>query len=420
METHNIKSNMKQIFNLLLVIVFCFFTFSSFAQNQNATDNPSWNSYWKKGFKVDRSDGNFKMKFGGRIMVDYLYASPDSYYDTILNFTQAVEFRRVRFYSAGTIYKNVDYKLQFDFAPGKPILKDAYIRINKIPVIGKLTIGHFKEPFGLELLTSSKYITFMERGLTNVMTPERNTGLMISNHTNNKRLNWALGYFYPSNASGAGAYGGNKFNVTARVSGTPIYKTKGRTHILHLGVAVSHQNQNNSEYKLATRPETHLSPKIVVAEIDVAKALNQYGFELAYVIGPFSVQGEYISATAQTSHESQLQQPSYKFTSYYAYVSWFLTGESRNYKGSSGAFSRVSPKKNLGEDGGAGAFELGARISGIDLDDTDIHGGTLTDITIGLNWYLNPSTRMMLNFVNATVLNKGRINMIALRAQIDF
>ena len=50
---------------------------------------------------------------------------------------------------------------------GKLQLKDAYITITKIPGIGNLQFGHFKEPIGLELLTSSKYISIMERGLTN-------------------------------------------------------------------------------------------------------------------------------------------------------------------------------------------------------------------------------------------------------------
>ena len=42
-------------------------------------------------------------------------------------------------------------------------------------------VGHFKEPMGFEELTSSKYLTFMERSLTDSDQPSRNSGVMIGN-----------------------------------------------------------------------------------------------------------------------------------------------------------------------------------------------------------------------------------------------
>ncbi len=391
----------------------------------------TWSSKWDNGYKIASSDGNFKMKFGGRIMLDFLAINPDSYYDSIITFNKGVEFRRIRFFNQGTIYNSVSYKLQFDFAVGHAILKDAYINLSKIPVVGNLRIGHFKEPIGLELITSSKYITFMERGLTNPLTPERNTGLILFNHTLNKRITWALGYFLPSNSSGFGLYAGNKSNITGRITGVPILREGDKTKLLHLGLSLTHQNQDNSKYILTSRPETHLAPKLILAEIDVAKAVNQYGLEAAYIHGPFSIQGEYISAIALTGAESILQNDSYNFQAYYGYASWFITGESRKYKLTTGEFDRVKPKNNFGQDGGFGAFEIGARYSFIDLDDTDVNGGSLSDITLGLNWYLNPVTRFMFNYIidevkgskefpPFTKFTKGKIKGYQFRFQIDF
>ncbi len=98
----------------------------------------------------------------------------------------------------------------------------------------------------------------------------------------------------------------------------------------------------------------------------------------------------------------------------------FVTGEHRNYKSSISAFDRVKPKKNFGKDGGAGAWEIAFRYSEIDLDDTDIHGGNLDNISVWLNWYLNPTTRLMFNYVLANVEGSGNINILQMRAQVDF
>ncbi len=375
---------------------------------------------WDNGLKLENREKGYKIKIGGRIMLDGLTVHPqqNGVIDTLVSGGSGVEFRRIRLYTAGKIYGNILFKLQFDFAGGEALLKDAYITITKIPVIGNIQIGHFKEPIGLELLTSSKYITLMERSLTDPLTPERNTGAMLFNTVLNKRLTWAAGYFLP--ADNFGKYSGEKYHLTTRVTGLPIYDKEGKYKVLHLGVSYTHQYQDNSLYKLKSRPESHLIETIVLAEIDKAKAVNQVGGELAFVYGPFSIQSEYIYTNALTSESSALQKDNYNFSAFYGYASWFITGEHRNYKTSLAAFDRVKPKKNFGSDGGAGAFEVALRYSDIDLDDTDIRGGELANITLGLNWYLNPATRVMMNYVLAELKDAGKINIFQMRVQVDF
>lgn len=38
--------------------------------------------------------------------------------------------------------------------------------------------------------------------------------------------------------------------------------------------------------------------------------------------------------------------------------------------------------------------------SHIDLEDSGYNGGELSDITLGINWYLNPNMKVMLNYVH--------------------
>jgi phosphate-selective porin OprO/OprP len=115
-----------------------------------------------------------------------------------------------------------------------------------------------------------------------------------------------------------------------------------------------------------------------------------------------------------------------EFDGFYIYGSYFLTGESRKYSTSNGAFDRVTPKANFHPtEGGWGAWEIGLRYSTIDLSDGAINGGEADNITVGLNWYLNPNVRWMANYVYSDVENREDVsdddlNIVQTRFQIDF
>lgn len=94
-----------------------------------------------------------------------------------------------------------------------------------------------------------------------------------------------------------------------------------------------------------------------------------------------------------------------------------MTGEHRRYSRSSGTFSFVRPQNNFGIGSGWGAWEVAARYSRLDLDDRNIKGGKLDNITVGLNWHLNPNTRVMWNYVNADRDNIGKADIYMMRLQ---
>jgi phosphate-selective porin OprO/OprP len=58
-------------------------------------------------------------------------------------------------------------------------------------------------------------------------------------------------------------------------------------------------------------------------------------------------------------------------------------------------------------------------LSTLDLDSQGLTGGRQRDLTAGLNWYLNPSTRLIFNCVHEHVHNRGNAPEVAGgRAQI--
>ena len=378
--------------------IICFFI-SSLMFSQD------FNSIWNNGFKTTSSDGDFKLKFGGRIMFDY------AFWNTNVNGTDesfsGSEFRRVRLFNSGQVYKNVKYKIQFDFSGEEVSFKDVYMEITKVPFLGNIKVGHFKEPFRLEALTSSKYITFMERGLPMAFSAERNVGLMLHNSFIDNKLSIQAGIF--QNGLSAEEQNGNR-NITSRISYLPI---NNNDQLLHLGIGFSNRKNFDNTYSVSARPENHMGNRLISAVIGDVEQTNLIGTEMAWVMGPLSIQGEYIMNTVDADE-------TYNFTSYYSQISYFLTGEKRKYKNSLTGFDRVSPGKNLGNEG-MGALELAARYSSMDL--SEANGGILNDITLGLNWYLNPSTRIMFNYVMGVAdLNSEDINenTFQMRMQIDF
>ena len=103
------------------------------------------------------------------------------------------------------------------------------------------------------------------------------------------------------------------------------------------------------------------------------------------------------------------------FNGGYIFVSYFLTGENRVYNRKSATFGRIVPFGNFfrvrTEDGciqtGKGAWEVGYRCSYLNLNDAGVFGGHVVDHTVGLNWYLNPYTKVMFDLIHSDASRHG-------------
>jgi len=366
-----------------------------------------WKVKWSNGHKVESADKAFKLKFGGRIQADYTFASTDS---VLGGGEDGFEFRRARLFFSGTIYERVEFKAQYDFVGGAEF-KDVWIALEQS--WGKVKFGHFKEPFSLEEQTSSKYLAFLERSLpVEAFSPGRNSGVGFSGSTD--KASWGFGAFYDAGDFGESSDEDN-FNVTGRVVFRPIYEDDGK-QLFHVGLAATQKDlAAGGTFRFRSRPEAHLSGRFVNTGSFAADSALIYDLELAGVFDDFWFAGEYVVADVDAP---AFGDPS--FDGYYVQFGYYLTGEHRRYKSSSGAFDRQKPSENVGKDGGRGAWEIAFRYSSLNLDDGPIFGGELTDWTLGLNWYLNPATRLMINWVHADVDNVGEGDFILFRWQVDF
>ncbi|MEE9269056.1 MAG: porin [Candidatus Krumholzibacteria bacterium] len=368
---------------------------------------------WDKGLRFQSEDGSFKLKIGGRIQNDWAFFNQEDAHEAAFgNWQDGTEFRRTRLRISGTVYDNVIFKAQYDWAGGETSLKDMYIGIDDIPGVGKVIAGRQYEPFGLETITSDNYITFMERSVTAALVPDRQGGILAQRTFAGKRVTAAAGIFRDTNDGGEGS-GDGSYAGTARVTALPWHE-EGRG-LLHIGAAYSYRSPSGDiEYE--SKPEAHLGSTSIETGAIAPEAVSLVGVEAALIAGPVSVQGEAILAAVDDDVTGDPE-----FFAYYGYGSFFITGESRGYKTSSGKFDRVEPRKNFREDGtGSGAVELAVRVAVLDLNAAPVLGGEMTDITLGVNWYLNPNTRVMVNYIRSDVDNIGVANVVQTRFQIDF
>ena len=391
-------------------------------------------SYWDNGLRFETDDGQFSLKVGGRIMFDAAHVGVPDYWSLggpEIDEHDGTEFRRLRLRFAGDIYDSYVYKLEVDFADGDAEIIDSYVGMKDLPYVGTVRVGQFSEPFGLEALTSSSFVTFMERSMaTQALIPYRSRGAIFNNAYFDQRLTVSAGVF------NGGMDQDSYWSVTGRVTGLPWYADEGR-RLLHLGLSVSRRNPE-SDYGFYARPGSHLANDHLNTGELPANAVTLWGAEAAMVWGPFSVQGEFIRADVSFKPEHRdvtflgldrsFRMRDRHFNGYYVQAGWFLTGEHRVYDPATGAFERVIPRGSFRlQGGGWGAWELAARYDMLSLDDYDVVGGVVggegRNVTVGVNWYMTPNVRLMLNYVRSDIdqfAYEGAIDIIEARFQTDF
>ncbi len=385
----------------------------------------------------------------GRIQYDYEFMKQEITPDSTNTF-RGSEFRRVYLSGSGKIYKNIKYKVQFEFAGSKIGYRDVYIKFVKLPGIGgNITVGSFAEATGLDMMTSSKYIPMIERAMmTSTQNFRWNSGIMYDNMG---ILNGKLGLqiSYAGNGNNHQGFKVGRLNnkgghFVARLT-SPVYVNKEKNQLVHLGFNFESRvrDEHPKEYDLKFRPENHMGGHVhTVGEEYVKipgllKNQQDLGFELAAIFGRFSIQGEYEIAgynSEITDDAGKKTDKTFNVNGFYTTASFFLTKGHRGFK--HGAFSRVHAYNNFCiKDHDWGEFELVVRYSKMDYksitDYEDLFNGKdyyseLTDIGFGFNWYLNNHTRLMYNHnisgsnKNSDIDKRKALNADLIRLQVDF
>jgi phosphate-selective porin OprO/OprP len=340
------------------------------------------------------------------------------------------EIRRARLGAEGSIPGGFGYKIELDFANNEVEITDAFLSYKASKTLG-VTLGQHNNFQSLEELTSSRFLSFMERAaFTDAFNFERRIGLSAT---------WSRGDFIAQGgvftdniedlADAQDAVGLGDENNAVSADGRIVYAPKLGKSQLHLGASAHWRDNGDTAAggpptRHRQRPFVHTSNSRFLATrgLRVGSETN-YGIEAAVIRGPFHAVAEahWLNADTLTAGLSPT------FFGGYAEVGFFLTGESRGYKG--GRWDRTKARRPVGG-GGAGAFQINLRYDHLDLTDGGIVGGRQRGYEASLVWIAQDHVRFLLNyghlrFEDSAIAAAGGdrdygINVLGARAQVDF
>ena len=368
------------------------------------------------------------MKVFGRLQYDAGYVGrPERFIDRGLGFSH--ELRRARIGVEGAISGGLGYKVELDFADNEVEITDAFLSYKASKALG-LTLGQHNNFQSLEELTSSRFLSFMERAaFTDAFGFERRVGLSAAYSAGNLIAQAGIFTDNVNDLSGvSGAAGLGDENNAVGADGRLVFAPKLGDAQLHLG-ASAHWRDNNDlaafgpATRFRQRPFIHTSDTrfISTPALRVGEETS-FGLEAALIRGPFHATGElhWLRADTLTAGTSPT------FFGGYAEAGFFFTGETRGYKG--GRWDRTNVRNPVGK-GGWGALQLNLRYDHLDLTDDGVVGGTQRGYEASLVWIPQDHVRFLLNYgylrykdalPTPTGDTSYGVNVLGARAQVDF
>lgn len=442
------------------------------------------------------ADGNSSFNFTGlvhydaRSIADGLGQSSDK--DSASG-ADNFEVRRARIGINGTLYKDISYEILTNVVGSNAnLVQRAYVNYGFKPAF-QIRVGRFKQPFSLEQLTSSNAIDFMERSYGDQLVPAHRNGAGVFGEPT-KGFTYAFSFYQDgfneiSNTNNIGNSNVGRLSLNAadfaKLSNTVIHfgaaADQGRYQTLPSVTTDSGAASKSSTRAtiLSFRTENRGLANAYRAQISGDQISATYGglannaanvnkdlkgLEFALASGGLKFQAETIKAAYSASAVNYNTATSASLgtatldvgadTNYYEFV-YNLTGESWAEAYKAGVFGAIKPKSNfgLGAGGGIGAWQLAFRASeykasipvltgtsrtlqtftGAESNTTRVENSQAAKtITYGINWILNPNSRILLNvartnferpvtYLSTTGLGTtSKEDVVSVRSQINF
>ncbi len=380
---------MKRVFflTLFLTILMALPEFSAAQRMQKDKDVVPGYSEWNHGIYFWKSkDGAFWGRFDTRVFINGAY-----FFENKNKMSNGTHLRKGRLAFKVNLWTDWYTEWDIDMAEGVVEAKDMFLEYHGFEN-AYIKFGHFKVPFGLNILTSSRYIPFPERAY-NALAFKLGRRLGIEygrwGDTWNLRTD-VYGQTFDTKKNKRKDETGGGF--AARFATAPV---QTKTTILHAGISGvwTKPDDQTNVVSFDSEPETKIGDTEILDTdyIRNVKYTTRLGLEGAAVYRNFHLQGEFnlVNVKRMTGFKDAT------FSAGYVYLLWDITGERRTWDKRQGEFHQLLPKDNK-----KGAWELGLRFSNLNLSDTKagILGGRANNYTLGVNWYPNPNMVFQVNY----------------------
>ena len=293
--------------------------------------------------------------------------------------------RRILIGADGTLPGGFRYSAEFNFAQGAVDYEDIFLAYDFKNFPLTVQVGNIYPFSSLETMTSSKFTSFMERAsFTDAFSMNRRLGVGLT-FSDRKTDQWLLqlGLFNQPINEGANF---NRTGWEADIRG--VYSpTLGSTR-LHIGASAHYRvnNRDAQNERLRARPLTQITDQRLVDTNAIAADSDWHaGVELAAIHKSLHVAGEFQKIWIDSIEPGSIFGPNNgtgggalldgnpSFWSAYGEVGFYLTGETRGYKG--GRFDRTKVLHPFNE-GGWGALQVNGRVELLELRDRVDKGTT--------------------------------------------
>ena len=392
---------------------------------------------WRGSPQWTNDDVQFKVR--GRLLVDYVFQDVNRQSPLPDYQTSNVRGRQAFLGVEGKLNTYLAYKAEGGAVNGGAWAWDDVVIEYKPNEATSIMVGNIKAA-GIENLTSTRFISFMDRGPYGDLGPDSYvlslvgkvsgvnwtvTGALQGDSINNADVN---------NTATANPGSKERNGVTGRFTYSPVLTDTDKVHLGVWGRYRHHGDEAGFGYQ--GRPNTNYGSNGAYYRTQALGKTDQtLGFEGAWLHGPFSVQGEYANIKVnRLITVSPGADPDVKVG--YAYVSFWPTGETRNYDATKGEFGRPKIVDPITA-GGHGGVELLARYDYADLTDAykkastaaartlTQDAGKYTAWTLGANYYPTAYVRLQANYTSSKIDNPAlgrdvKVDQFQMRAQVDF
>ncbi|HEX9187608.1 MAG TPA: porin [Vicinamibacteria bacterium] len=377
-----------------------------------------------EGFVLQSASGDYRLQLRGYFHFDGRFFPGDEGRLAVDNFL----LRRVRPIVAGTLGRHFDFQVMPDFGAGTTVLQDAWLDVNYSPK-ARVRVGKLKSPVGLERLQSAAALSFVERAYPTALVPNRDVGVMLHGDLAGGVLAYAAGVFdgAPDGGSVDLDLADGK-DVAGRVFLSPF--KRGSSALKGLGFGIAGTTGKQTGALPAYRSGGQVSLLTLVQGITADGTRNRLSPQLSYYSGPFGLMAEYAWSESWVKKASADTRARFQGEAWQATATFTLTGERASYSG-----VRPSEAFEPGQ-GKWGAFELAARVNGLELGADAFREGIVDPAksirrafawAVGVNWYLSRNVKQVVNLERTTFTggapdgaDRPAENAIFIRTQVSF